>query len=155
MTGFEIGTLIIATVSLVFAGIELHRVAGANRAVAESNRIANHMAVLQLEDSLMAARIRWSDIAHDVLKHASDPEALTNLALRKAEAGEQYLNVADRLCASIRRGLIDEESHRQDYRDWVAEVVKEFEGKLGPATRHPNILAVHNAWKQDKSALIH
>ena len=81
-----------------------------------------------------------------------DGVALKFAQLRYDERKEQYLNAADRLCACIVRGEVDENQYRQDYRPWIGEIVKQHADKLGPDTRHRNIMKIHNAWSEDKSA---
>jgi hypothetical protein len=153
MSAFEIVSVVIAGIGLLFAGYQLRQVAVSHLAVAEANRTASLMAVLSIEDSLAGARARFAQISGEVSSELS-PEAAERHQALLDEAKEQYLNVADRLCACIRRGLIDEATHRQDYRFWVNEVVENYSQDLGPATRHPNILRVHEAWREDKSALL-
>lgn len=139
---------------VVFAGFQLRQLVLSSRQTAEANKIANLMAVIDLERSIAEARYRIAAAVARLGECPQDPED-RDFKIAKAlyaEAKEQYLNVSDRLCSCIIRGLVDEEIYRRDYRQWVVETVAQHREQLGPDTRHRNILEVHEKWSEDKSA---
>jgi hypothetical protein len=122
-----------------------------------ANQTSNLMAVLAIEEGVARSRAELSDASYQIGLMQDEPGAMESEALRFArlrldEKIEQYLNSWDRLCACIIRGNVDEQTYRQDYRPGLAEIVTQYRDKLGPDTRHHNILRVHQAWAQDKSA---
>ena len=123
-------------------------------AMVAEQRISALMAVLTLEESISRARGELSDAAAEAARIAND-QSMNDVSLKIAKARyeektEQYLNTMDRLCACIVRGLVDEETYRQDYRPGLAEIVKQHAQRFGPDTRHRNILKVHQAWSEDR-----
>lgn len=131
---------------------QLRRMVEANRTMAESNKLANAMAVVAIEEAIRSARADVASAATEVLKKKNDPDQDLELErLSLEEKTERYLNVLDRLCSYIRRGYIDEETYRQDYRRGIAETIEQHWDKFGPDTRHPNVLHVHDAWRDDRS----
>ncbi len=142
---------------LVFG--QLREMKNSLRVGVEANKTSNLMAVLALEEGLARSRAELSDaareaalIADEESEAADETTGLKLAKLRYDEKKEQYLNAADRLCACIIRGYVDEETYRQDYRPAIAEIVSQHRDRLGPDTRHRNILKVNDAWAQDKSA---
>jgi hypothetical protein len=122
-----------------------------------ANQTSNLMAVLAIEEGVARSRAELSDASYQIGLLQNQPETAESESLRFAELRleekiEQYLNSWDRLCACIIRGNVDEETYRQDYRPGLAEIVSQHKDKLGPDTRHHNILKVHQSWAQDKSA---
>lgn len=132
------------------------RSAEANEQAAEANKISGLMAVLSLESALSEARFQLSTSAARRSAAAGDAsltaEQLRSINEFHEERIEQYLNSADRICACIRRGYVDEEQYRKDYRSWIAEIISHHKARFGPDTRHQNVLHVHNRWSQDQSA---
>jgi len=121
--------------------------------MAEANRLSNAMAVVSLEEMLRAARKDLATVSLSIVANENTPgHDFAHDKLVMEERIEQYLNVADRLCSYIRRGYIDEATYRQDYRQFIAEIVKQYTNYFGADTRHPNILYVHRAWSEDRSA---
>jgi hypothetical protein len=111
--------------------------------------------VLTLEDSIARARRDFTESIAALAAANSNPGGsdLKLVELTMRERLEQYLNCFDRLCAFVRRGHINEAVYRKDYRDTVIELVANHPNLFGANTRHRNILFVHDAWKDDRSAM--
>lgn len=145
--------VLVSVIGVVVVYRQLGRMAEANRTMAEANKLANAMAVVAIEEALRSARAEVAAASLAVLAKGSDPKHdLEPERLALEEKTERYLNVFDRLCSYIRRGYIDEATYRQDYRRGIAETVEQHRDKFGPDTRHPNILHVNGAWREDRSA---
>lgn len=169
MTTFEILQVVIGAGMLVVTGIalvvaigqlraasgQLQAIATASQLSARANQNSNILAVIALESSIADARYHYTESVARLasLPTPPDPKALEFATAIYEAAGEQYLNAADRLCACIIRGQVDEVVYRRDYRPWIAEIVKGFAKEFGAGTRHQNILTVHRAWSDDKSAI--
>lgn len=161
-------TAIAAIWALIYAGHQvklaakqLHDVADATRSSAESARMANLMAVIQLEENLQAARHRMVEACEQMVQLSRDQAAGKTLSAdeftyaknKGDQAVEQYLNVGERLCACLVRGLVSESVYRRDVKNWVDEAVNRFPQFFTAGTRYPNILRCHTQWKEEKSAL--
>jgi len=147
-----VGSLV-SMVGVIVVYRQLRRMVEANSTMAEANKLANAMAVVAIEEAIRSARAELAAAAMAVLRKKSAPDQdyeIERLSLE--EKTERYLNVLDRLCSYIRRGYIDEETYRQDYRRGIAETIEQHRDKFGPDTRHPNVLHVNDAWRRDRSA---
>jgi hypothetical protein len=151
----ESGLLLTGGVGVYIAAKQLTSIAESSRHSVRANQNANFMAVIALESALADARKGTVEAAARVagLGDNPDKQAVEFAGMMLQEAEEQYLNVTDRLCCCIIRGQVDETIYRRDYRPWIAEIVTKFRSELGSDTRHPNILKVHAAWSDDKSAV--
>lgn len=140
---------------VVVAAAGLYYLARQVKKAADANRTSNVMLILTLEQTVSANREKLATAAVK-MKDAADrksPDAEIETArLAYEERIEEYLNSVDRLCACIVRKYVDEEEYRKDYRNGIMDIVKQHKNKLGPDTRHRNILKVHAAWSEDKSA---
>lgn len=133
--------------------------AKAQAAAAESAKIAADaaslsaaMAVVQLEQAVATSRGQLADFAAEMHQRKDDSKFMDAAAVRLPELIEQYLNNSDRLCSYIIRGYIDEEYYREDFRNWLTEMVRDYKERFGPDSRHRNILHVHHAWADGKKA---
>ena len=153
----ESGILVTAIIGVCIAAKQLASIAKSSRQEVRANENANFMAVIALESSLADARKRLVEAVTRIEGLGENPakEAVEFAEMMIEEAKEQYLNVTDRLCTCIIRGQVDEKIYRRDYRPWIAETVTKYSSDLGPSTRHPNIMKVHVAWSDDKSAIDH
>jgi len=153
VTGAAVG---VAYCQLKAANKQLEGIATASKQTARANQISNVMAVIQLESSIAEARYHYTEALarFATLGDTPDPKALDFAKAIKAAAEEQYLNTVDRLCTCIIRRQVDEEVYRRDYRKLICtDLVKDFKEYLGVGTRYPNIVAVQQAWDNDKSAV--
>ena len=146
------------TTAVVGVGVGLRQlvaIAKSARQSARANQNSNFLAVITLEGAIADARYRYTQSMAYLGKLGPTPDlnAVEFANAVKEAAEEQYLNTMDRLCACIIRGQVNEEVYRRDYRNWITEVVKGFADEFGPDTRHHNILTVHEAWRDDKSAI--
>ena len=153
MTDYQIWTLVMKGIGIAltigglgFAGYQL-----LNAAKAYEN--SNLMTVVTLEAQLAGARYRVAEVMDRIASiDKNNTEDIKLAKLFYDEAVEQYLNVADRICSCFVRGFVKEEIFRKDFRPWVEETTVKFQDKLGPGTRHANIVKVKEAWADDKSA---
>jgi hypothetical protein len=151
--------VVVTAIGLGLVVVQLRRGAKELELSGEANKNSNLMAVLALESSLSDARSKLAEVASQMALIANEskdnegeePVALTIVRLHYNERVEQYLNSADRLCACIIRGYVCETQYRQDYRPWISEIVKKHVDRLGPDTRHRNILKVNEAWSEDRN----
>lgn len=157
-------TLLVRGASLIVAILAALGLYKQIKHAAESLKTSSLMAVLALEDALAQRRSDLAEAQVEVARFAHEMDSMTPdaksaaqallniLQLRASERLEQYLNTLDRLCACIVRGNVDEEIYRQDYRGGVQDIVNGHADRFGANTRHPNVVKVHVAWRDDKSA---
>lgn len=139
----------IALIGLFLLWWQIRNMTKANTLAAESNKLQMAMAVVALEQAIADARARFADISHKI-NHSGVASEADKLLFE--ERLENYLNFMDRLCSYIRRGFIDEEMYRQDYRQVITETVASYSDKFTASTRHRNIRHVNDKWHEDKSA---
>lgn len=89
-----------------------------------------------------------SDNRRYVAQVAQEKKRDRKWRLRFEEAIENYLNSLDRLCASIRRGIIPEHQYRDDYAKMLADVIRLYPCKLGDDTEFDNIKFLHDKWNR-------
>jgi hypothetical protein len=62
---------------------------------------------------------------------------------------ENWFNAVDRLCFCIKHNYLPEKDWRAEYRDCIANIVKEHEDKFGPSSIYTNIIDINNKWKRE------
>lgn len=147
--------LIIQGTGVVVAAFGLWYLAAQVKKAADANRTASVMLVLTLEQAVSDNREKLAAVALKALdpKLQSAPESERKAAkLALDERVEEYLNSVDRLCACIIRKHVDEAEYRQDYRNTIIEIVKDYEERFRANSRHRNIIKVHHAWSDDRPA---
>lgn len=159
MTNYELASTVIAGLQALTALVGLVLVVGQLQKLAEQNKIAADaaslsaaMAVVQLEQAVATSRDQLAAFAAEMHERKDDQGFMDAAVLRLPELIEQYLNNADRLCSYLIRGYIDEENYREDFRTWLAEMIRDYKDRFGPDSRHRNILRVHQAWADGKKA---
>lgn len=132
---------------------------------AEANKTSSWGVLISLEAAITSTRSEWesaiSESSRIYIETGRNPErieyqeALMDTATRRSNAcRELYFNSLDRLCASIRLGLIPEGSYRQDYRKLLEKHIETNTGLFEESTTgHPHMLHVHRCWKAERSAV--
>lgn len=119
----------------------------------DANRQAALVLVVQIEIAMLDARRRMSDLS--LILHgaqsSTDSEHIRLLQTQVKESFESYLNLLDRYCASVRRGIVPEKDAKLDYRDQIREVVRsdEFKPFFGTGTNYVNIQKLHDKWSDE------
>ena len=62
---------------------------------------------------------------------------------------ENWLYSINRWCFCIKNKYIKEKDWKAEYRDYIAEVVKTYEGKFGPATKYKSIKEIYDKWSRE------
>lgn len=60
---------------------------------------------------------------------------------------ESYLNAVDRLASSILNGQFPMKEMKQDYREYISNVVRDFRDQFGADTKYRKILRLYNKWQ--------
>jgi len=152
---FEILPLLVIVVTCVFVGWQTWLSATANKRAADAlelsaraNVTQNLMAVFTIEDAVSDARSQLEAAAHLASSETSD----ANDAHRSAKQ-EAYLNAVDRLCRSIRMGVLNEAGFQTYYRDTFQKLLMGFSESFGPGHSFKNIVYVHECWAENKTAV--
>ena len=141
--------ILVAAAGVWVANKQLGRAVDSIREAVAANRTASLMAVLSIEQLVADARVRFEDANHQL---RIDPTSAATIELQEARR-EQFLNAVDRLCACIRKGYVDEDEYKADYRDMVFEIVATYPALFAADTDHRHIKHVHDAWKDERRAL--
>lgn len=168
---FNIATLVIAAVGVWVAAKQLTRSADALQASAtanelgakalqssaKSNELEKLMAVLQLETMMADARLRIMEAFRQFQisrqSGSSTAEQDKHDEQYRRALVQQYLNLLDRFCSCVRRGIVAEETYRRDYRDLIRGAINENSEFFSEATDFRHIKHVHAAWADERSAV--
>lgn len=141
-------------VSIVVAWIglsQLRKLANQVSEAVEQNRINKLNALIGIEHAIRESRLRLSEAGIACLEMKNpmgiDQEKAAALQLQFSEAKQSFLNCLDRLCFAVKKGLLDDDDMRRDYRDMIKEVMRDFAGDFGAATPYRHIKAVYEAWE--------
>jgi len=99
--------------------------------------------LLSFEQDMAHRRAKFTEIGHQM--EAGTPPTLLRVMFE--EAKESYFNSLDRLASSILRGHFPDTEMKQDYRDVITGVVREFETDFGTGTRYRKIVELYNRWQ--------
>jgi hypothetical protein len=159
MSNYEMMSVVIAgaqaltaLVGLILVVNQLSKLAEQNKIAADAASLSVAMAVVQLEQAVATSRGQLAEFAAEMHERKDERNFMEAAVLRLPELIEQYLNNADRLCSYIIRGYIDEDPYREDFRNWLTEMVRDYRERFGADSRHRNILHVHHAWADGKKA---
>ncbi|WP_449543182.1 hypothetical protein [Enterobacter ludwigii] len=84
----------------------------------------------------------------EALPNIEKDERFDIAALRYNEAVQMYLNGLDRLCFCIKKGYLDKNDMKVEYREIIISAVKDHEEKFGKSTSYTNIIDIHDEWKR-------
>ncbi len=107
------------------------------------------MAVLETEREMNVAKKELDESALSIRKRnqvaPGMSEEETEIYKDQINIGiENLLNSIDRLAFLILKGYIPEEIWKREYRELIANTVREYEDKLGAGTYWHNIVDLHN-----------
>jgi hypothetical protein len=101
------------------------------------------MSLLSFEQDMDGRRRSFTALA---LQLDADNPPSNLRAIFEAER-EGYLNAVDRLASSILNGQFPEKEMKQDYRDYIANVVKEFPDQFRVGTRYRKVVKLYEHWQ--------
>lgn len=111
------------------------------------------MAILEMESQMNSRKEKVDDVGFrmrnleiegklsDSLKDILSDEYHT--------AVENWINSVDRLAYCILKKYLEDRDWRSEYRDYVQNLVKEFESRFGAGSRYTNIIDLNNKWKRE------
>jgi hypothetical protein len=106
-------------------------------------KIARWTALLALEQDMASRRRHLTDTARAL----NEPNPPANMGLIYRAEKENYLNSVDRLASSILNGNFPEQEMKQDYRDLIAQTVREFTDEFQAGTHYRKTLTLYNKWQ--------
>ena len=137
----------IALIMLAIAICQISKLTKQVEAAVKSNSIGELNALLALEEQIADRRLRLSQagIAVNECKDQSS-ESFDSLVLQFNEAKQMYLNGLDRFCFCVRKGLLQDEDMRLEYREIITAAIKDFPDDFGKGTPYRNISKVYEDW---------
>ncbi|HBC7422427.1 hypothetical protein [Serratia marcescens] len=147
---YNLWSLIVYAISAGAALFMLWGVKGQIAEAVESNKINKLNSLLALEGQIAQRRqeLSSSAIALKEFENIEKDERFDIAALRYNEAVQMYLNGLDRLCFCIKKGYLDKNDMKVEYREIIISAVKDHEEKFGKSTSYTNIIDIHDEWKR-------
>ena len=99
--------------------------------------------LLSFEQDMASRREKFAEIA--IRMGAGEDTALLKLMFN--ESKESYFNSLDRLASSILNGHFSAREMRQDYRDVISDVVRQFPSDFDTGTRYRKVVKLYNRWQ--------
>jgi hypothetical protein len=115
------------------------------RVIIEQLEISRWNTLLSFEQDMASRRSRFADIGFQMMNPNPDasPELLQAMY---DEAKESYFNSLDRLASSILNGQFPDAEMKQDYRDVLAVVVRQFPDDFATGTHYRKLVKLYNKW---------
>lgn len=128
-----VGIAIAALFASVVAGVVIYKQLTSQR----------WMSLLSFEQDMQARRREVIDLAHQLSGPASTP-----MLKQIYDAGlEGYLNSVDRLASSILNGQFPAKEMKQDYREAIARVIRDYPDKYLAGTSYRKTVKLHDMWQ--------
>lgn len=106
-------------------------------------RSARWMTLLTLEQDMAGRRDKFLDIQRRLRSGDNSQNLADEFKVQK----ESYLNSVERLASSVLNGNFPQKEIKQDYRDYIAGVVKAFPEDFQAATSYRKTLKLYNRWQ--------
>jgi hypothetical protein len=104
---------------------------------------ARWMALLTLEQDMAARRDKFLNIKDRLKSFPNDKSIETDYEVLK----ESYLNAVERLSSSILNGNFPEKEMKQDYREYIADVMRTCKSDFHAATPYRKTQKLYNKWQ--------
>jgi len=109
--------------------------------------------VLSLEADMNSRKAKLDDINNDIERANSEgklaPEMREVMQKYMNAAIENWLNAVDRLCFCIKNDYLKEKDWKAEYRDYIVDLVKQFEPRFGAASKYKNIIDINEKWLRE------
>jgi uncharacterized protein HemX len=109
--------------------------------------------VLSIEAELNSRKEKLDAVSHEIeILHMEGKlsDKAKEIYERKQNATiENWLNSVDRLCFCIKRDYLKEKDWKAEYRDYIIDIVKNFEKYFGAASRYKNIMDINEKWLRE------
>lgn len=99
--------------------------------------------LLSFEQDMHSRRHAFIDIAHRI-KNVTSPEMAAEMYSAEKEG---YLNAVDRLASSILNGHFPMKEMKQDYREFISNVIRDFPEDFQAGTSYRKVLKLYNKWQ--------
>lgn len=103
---------------------------------------ARWMSLLTLEQDLASRRDKFVAIKDRLDKFPNDQSVIQEYGVLK----ESYLNSVDRLASSILNGNFPKKEMKQDYRDYISDVIRVLPNDYHTGTRYPKTVKLYQRW---------
>ncbi len=142
----SIVTVLLGISALVFAVRQISQITDQLRISALTN-------VLSLEAEMNLRKEKLDNVNHEIEKLDMNKQlnsrAKDVYEKKQNAAIENWLNSVDRLCFCIRRDYFKEKDWKVEYRDYIKEIIQNFEYKFGAATKYNNIIELNKKWSNE------
>lgn len=101
------------------------------------------LTLLSFEQDMQARRREFDHLAADLVENPPS----TLLMARFDTAKEGYLNAVDRLASSILNGEFPEKEMKQDYREFISAIVRDFPDQFRSGTSFRKTLRLYERWQ--------
>lgn len=150
MTAFETASLALAEkqywldlIYTVISGAALIAAIWGGYVIYGQLRSARWMSLITLEQDMANRRDKFLNIK-DRLANETDTTAIAaDYGVQK----ENYLNSLERLASSVLNGNFPEKEMKQDYREYITGVVREFPDEFMAGTSYRKILKLYEKWQ--------
>ena len=99
--------------------------------------------LLSFEQDMASRREKFAEIA----VRMSAGENVELLQVMFEESKESYFNSLDRLASSILNGHFSDREMRQDYREVISNVVRQYPTDFATGTRYRKVVKLFNRWQ--------
>lgn len=115
------------------------------------------MAVLQIENEMNSRKGKMLEVTDEInqekVKKTPNDERLEYLKSQLDAHLELYLNSVDRLAFCIRHEYVPEQEWEKEYREYIANVVTNYQASFGPASIYRNTLYMNHRWHDSGKTL--
>lgn len=122
-----------ALIAAIFAGVMIYG----------QLKSARWMSLLTLEQDMANRRDKFLKIKDRLREGGDDASISSDYVVQK----ENYLNSLERLASSVLNGNFPEKEMKQDYREYITDVVRAFPDKFKAGTSYRKILKLHEKWQ--------
>jgi len=122
------------------------------RDLASTQRISGLTSILQLEADITARKEKVYDVTEEIQRLDRDCPSFQQeseiLKLKLDNRLENWFNAVDRIAFCILKDFVPEKDWRAEYREYIADIVKQHPDFFGAASRFRNIIDVHHKWQR-------
>lgn len=104
---------------------------------------ARWMSLLTLEQDMANRRDKFLKIRDRLDNESDNASIVADYSVQK----ENYLNSLERLASSVLNGSFPEREMKQDYREYITDVVRNFPDEFRAGTSYRKILKLHEKWQ--------
>ena len=138
----------LGTVALAIIGFS--QLSKMNRTISDSNLMSNFEIEFELNrrKELLSSCRKENELFAAQVKTEEDKEKFASMNRYYMEKLEDYLNIFDRLCYYIRKGQINDDDFRIEYRDMLSQTIREFPELFVDGSQYRNMKKLNDTWHE-------